>query len=215
MPDPVTTTISVLALAISSGTAWLTLFRRGTVEMTQPTVIFFGPDKPLSRQSKAPPKIYLRTLLFANSKRGRVIESMHATLARNEARQTFNVWVHGDERLVRGSGLFVGETGVAADHHFLAPPDGTSFQFAEGIYRLEIFAKLVGDRHSKLLLTQRLTVSRDAAMALEQPSIGLYFDWGPDTGDYLPHLKSREAEVGPEDLIDAVRSLARPEPFRA
>ena len=34
--------ISVLSLFVSLTTAWLTLFRRGTVKMTQPTVIFLG-----------------------------------------------------------------------------------------------------------------------------------------------------------------------------
>jgi hypothetical protein len=32
------------------------------------------------------PKVFLRTLLFATSKRGRVIESMHVALSRNETR---------------------------------------------------------------------------------------------------------------------------------
>ncbi len=50
MADPASLTISVLALAVSSVTAWLTLFRRGTVKMTQPTVIFFGPDTPRARE---------------------------------------------------------------------------------------------------------------------------------------------------------------------
>jgi hypothetical protein len=34
MADPISITVSVLALAVSSVTAWLTLFRRGTVKMT-------------------------------------------------------------------------------------------------------------------------------------------------------------------------------------
>jgi hypothetical protein len=36
--------ISCLALFISGLTAWLTLLRKGTVRMTQPTVVYFGPD---------------------------------------------------------------------------------------------------------------------------------------------------------------------------
>lgn len=214
MADPATTTISVLALVISSVTAWLTLFRRGTVKMTQPTVIYFGPDKPHGMTKEAPPKVYLRTLLFCTAKRGRVIESMHVTLARNETSQTFNVWVHGDERLVRGSGLFVGETGVAANHHFLAPPDGTSFHFIEGTYRLEVFAKIVGDGRLRSLFSQQLEVNRDIAVDLRKPLVGLYFDWGPESGRYLPHVDRRETEPGAE-LIDAIKSLSREEPFRA
>jgi hypothetical protein len=42
MTDPIAVTISVFALAVSTGTAWLTLIHRGTVEMTRPTQIFFG-----------------------------------------------------------------------------------------------------------------------------------------------------------------------------
>jgi len=36
--------ISGLALAVSGITAWLTLFSPGSLRMTQPTVVFFGPD---------------------------------------------------------------------------------------------------------------------------------------------------------------------------
>ena len=42
--------ISVVSLLMSATVAWLTLFRRGTVKMTQPTVIFFGPDTPRERK---------------------------------------------------------------------------------------------------------------------------------------------------------------------
>ncbi|HEV3510866.1 MAG TPA: hypothetical protein VGS05_04120 [Candidatus Sulfotelmatobacter sp.] len=44
MTDPISVTISILALSVSAITAWLTLFRRGTIKITQPTVIYFGPD---------------------------------------------------------------------------------------------------------------------------------------------------------------------------
>src|SRR5882672_5808894 len=176
MPDPFSITVSVLALAVSSVTAWLTLFRRGTVKMTQPTVIFFGPDTPRAREDTPLPKVYLRTLLFSTSKRGRVVESMHVALSRNETHQNFNVWVYGDEKLVRGSGLFVGETGIAANHHFLTPKDGTAFRFSEGRYRLSVFARLLGDRDHKLLFSHTLEISREFALMLEEPSTGLYFD---------------------------------------
>jgi hypothetical protein len=190
MPDPVTLSVSVLALGVSATTAWLTLFRKGTVKMTQPTVIYFGPDAP--RPHKPPlPKIYLRTLLFATSKRGRVIEAMHASLSRNESHQNFNIWVHGDEKLVRGSGLFVGETGIAANHHFLTPNDGSDFKFLPGTYRLNIFAKFLGDAKQKLLFSQELIVSHEVGQSLAEHGVGLYFDWGPDSGRYLPHVDRR------------------------
>lgn len=187
MVEPASMAISVLALAVSAMTAWLTLLRKGTVRMTQPTVIFFGPDTPRSLNEPAQAKIYLRTLLCATSKRGRIIESMHISLGRNETIQNFNIWVHGDEKLMRGSGLFVGETGVATNHHFLIPRDGTSFRFTEGIYRMSVFAKLLGDGKPILLFTQTLEISRNFADQLKEPDTGLYFDWGPDSSRYLPH----------------------------
>lgn len=159
MADPISATISVLALSISAVTAWRTLGRRGTVKMTQPTVIFFGPDS--GRSNEAPlPKVFLRSLLFATSKRGRVIESMYVALSRNESRQNFNIWVYGNEKLVRGSGLFVGETGVEANHHFLIPRDSNNFRFTEGRYRMDVFAKLLGDQDQSLLFSQILEISR-------------------------------------------------------
>jgi hypothetical protein len=198
MADPISSTISVLALSVSAVNAWLTLFRRGTIKMTQPTVIFFGPDPGAPTQ----PKVYLRTLLFATSKRGRVIESMHVSLSRNESHQNFNIWVHGEGALVRGSGLFVGETGVAANHHFLLPRDGSSFRFAEGRYHMDVFAKLLGDRHQTLLFSQTLEVSPESGAMLERDGdSGLYFDWGPDSSRYLTHVDRRPSLPQPAEGV--------------
>lgn len=203
MADPISITVSVLALAVSTLTAWLTLFRRGTVKMTQPTVIFFGPDTPRSAEDLPLPKVYLRTLLFSTSKRGRVIESMHVALSRNETHQNFNIWVHGyDEKLVRGSGLYVGETGVAANHHFLTPRDGSSFRFTEGHYRMDVFAHLLGDKERILLFSQTLDISREVAALLEEPGAGLYFDWGPDSSRYLSHVEKRPPSPGPDEFLE-------------
>jgi len=207
MADPASITISVLALAVSSVTAWLTLFRRGTLKMTQPTVIFFGPDSPRGRDETPLPKVFLRTLLFSTSKRGRVIESMHVALSRNETHQNFNIWVYGDEKLVRGSGLFVGETGVAANHHFLTPRDGSGFRFTEGRYRLEVFAHLLGDKDKTKLFSQTLEISPETGAALAEPGAGLYFDWGPDSSHYLPHVEKRPPSPDPEDFLKLLGGL--------
>jgi hypothetical protein len=203
MVDPLSLAISTLSLAVAATTAWLTLFRRGTVKMTQPTVIFFGPDAPRSHENIPLPKVYLRTLLFATSKRGRVIESMHVALSRNEMHQNFNIWVYGErDKLERGSGLFVGETGISSNHHFLTPKDGASFRFIEGHYKLEVFAHLLGDPKPIRLFVQELDISRDTATALQQErSAGLYFDWGPDSSRYLPHVETRPPSPNVEDFL--------------
>lgn len=206
MPDPFSAFVSSLALLISAATAWFTLLRRGTVKMTQPTLIVFGLDGKQNSQDKRLPKIYLRTLLFSTSKRGRVIEAMHATLSRNESRQTFNIWAHGNKDLVRGSGLFVNDTGVAQNHHFLTPIDGSHFAFKEGCYDLEVYAKLVGDSKSIRLWTQKLVVSAVEATKLGQQNCGLYFDWGPASGQYIAHVEASPTDVAPEELVRMLAS---------
>lgn len=204
MADPVSTTISIIALAISSATAWLTLLRRGQLRMTQPTVIFLGPDASRNPEVLPPPKVYIRTLLFSTSKRGRVVESMHVTVARNETKQNFNIWVHGDDKLVRGSGLFVGETGVSANHHFLTPKDGGDFRFTEGTYTLTVHAKLLGDANVKCLLSQSLDISHAHAAALRDFGTGLYFDWGPDSCRYIPHIEKQAPSREVDDILKII-----------
>ena len=113
--------------------------------------------------------------------------ALHIALSRNETQQNFNIWVYGDERLVRGSGLFVGETGVPVNHHFLAPKDGSSFRFNEGRYRIDVYAHLLGDRGRTLLFSQTLEITREIAERLEEPDCGLYFDW---IGDHLCRMKT-------------------------
>jgi hypothetical protein len=202
MADPFAITVSVLALAVSSTTAWFTLFRRGTIKMSQPTVIYFGPDTPRPHDRTALPKVFLRTLLFATSKRGRVVESMHVSLSRSETHQNFNIWVYGDEKLVRGSGLFVGENGIAANHHFLTPTDAQSFRFTEGTYRLDVYAHLLGAKSRTLLFSQSLEITRDVARELLAPGTGLYFDWGPDSSRYIPHVEARGPVPSPEKFLE-------------
>jgi hypothetical protein len=63
--------ISVLSLAVSGLVAWLTLLRTGIVKMTQPTIIFFGPDG-----AKGTPKVFLRTLLYSSANRGGIVENI-------------------------------------------------------------------------------------------------------------------------------------------
>jgi hypothetical protein len=188
---------------VSGITAWLTLFRRGAVKMTRPTVIYFGPDSPKSRALS--PKVFLRTLLFSTSKRGRVVENMFVTLTQNGEKRRFNVWAYGERgELVRGSGLFVGETGVEANHHFLASDPQW---FGAGEYRLDVFIQVLGDRSSKLLFSQTLTISTELAEKLEQSRLGIYFDWFPDTGEYVPHIDERDPSPDGDQLAKLMSAL--------
>ena len=179
--------ISILALSVSGITAWLTLFRRGILLMTQPTIIFFGPDGGFFESTRN--KVYLRTLLYSSSRKGQVVESMHVTLERGETKQNFSIWVYGQKSdLVRGSGLFVSHEGVTLNHHFLLPPDGSDFKFITGDYRLKVFDKLVNSSEPILLYAIPLVVTQPQAENLKQNNAGLYFDWGPDQGNYYSHI---------------------------
>ncbi|RPI74830.1 MAG: hypothetical protein EHM45_17045 [Desulfobacteraceae bacterium] len=198
--------ISCFALLISGVTAWLTFFRKGKLVMTQPTVIFFGPDG--SKFESRKNKIYLRTLLYSTAKRGQVLESLHVTLHRNESKQNFNIWVYGDKgNLKRGSGIFIPQEGVAFDHHFLLPEDGANFNFFAGAYQLSVFAKLVGSKTSYELAKVNLTISESQAVQLVEPNTGIYFDWGPDQQSYYSHINRRpENEPDIEQLFKLIDS---------
>jgi len=122
MIDVISVLISVLALTVLIVTAWLTLIKRGSIRMTRPTVIYFGPDGSHNRNNMYLPKVYIRSLLYSTSKRGRILESLFVSLSRNESAQNFNIWIHGGPNLKRGSGLYIGENGYESDHHFLTAP---------------------------------------------------------------------------------------------
>jgi hypothetical protein len=176
--------VAILALTISALTAWFSWLHRGTIKMTQPTVIFFGPDG-----TSDLPKIFLRTLLFSTSARGQVIENMHIKLERGESAQNFNIWVYGEtNNLARGSGLFISKGGVSCNHHFLLPKDGATYEFLPGDYILNVFVSLLGKKRSILLFTQKLSLSKKFADDITNENSGVYFDWGPDSKSYHAHL---------------------------
>lgn len=131
-----------------------------------------------------------------------MIESMFVRLNRGESRQTFNVWVYGEEKLSRGSGLFVGETGVVCNHHFLPPAVGTEFQFLAGEYELDVFASIVGKASPQKLCSVALKVPESVAEQLLVRENGAYFDWGPDSQAYSVHVReARYVKDIPEVLV--------------
>jgi hypothetical protein len=189
--------IASLSLAVSGITMWLTLFQRGRIRMTQPTVAYFGPDG----GGQGEPKVFLRTLLYSTSRRGQIVESMFVRVRRGESSQTFNVWVYGDGRLARGSGVYVGHDGVACNHHFMIPRDGTRYEFLAGEYDVEVYASTVPGRRAILLHRFQVSLSQELAAALKDPEAGVYFDWGPDSARYHAHVEKRPKASDPIDLL--------------
>lgn len=206
MTEWVAVVISAFALAVSGITAWLTLFRAGNLCMTQPTVVFFGPDGGRSDGEKPRLKVFLRTLLYSTARRGQTVESMHVNLQRAESKQNFSIWVYGDDRLARGSGLHVGLEGVACNHHFLLPEDGADFRLLTGQYAVRVFAKCVSDQEPRQLAHLVLSISESQAKELQKDDAGIYFDWGPDQQSYHAHVEIRKPRPLPPWLLEAAGS---------
>jgi hypothetical protein len=192
--------LSFFAFFISLLTFWMTLLRRGTIKMTQPTQIFLGQD---GGATKAP-KIYLLTLLYSTAKQGWVIEDLFARLKYGESVHNFNIWVYDDrvaQKLVRGSGLFISETGISTSHHFLLHNTHGNFEFRAGEYKLEIYAKLVGHKERVILNKTALNISESEAKKLKNDNgRGIYFDWGPDSNKYITHIDNKISQQQNKEL---------------
>jgi hypothetical protein len=195
--SPLALIVSFISLGVSITVAF---FRQSIIKMTQPIIIAVGYTEP----PHVLPNISLNTLLFAKPKwrlqpvvDGQVIESMYIKLSRNGMPQSFLVWYHGNER----SGLFVDEKGVAAKHRFFTSKAERYFRFTEGNYKLEVFARLVGDDSPKSFFEPiELTISKDTAQEMEmatkptsnnaaQSGVSFEFNWEPDRTKYSPPVR--------------------------
>jgi len=194
--------ISTLALLVSALTAWFTLLHKGSLRMTKPTVVFFGPDGGPDRE-KPRLKVFLRTLLYSTSRRGQTVESLHVNVQRGESRQNFSIWVYGDDHLARGSGIYVGSDGIACNHHFLLPEDGADFKLLQGQYTVRVYAKRVLDSQPRQLAQVTLHISESHARELQNEHAGIYFDWGPDQQAYHAHVEIRKPTPIPKWLLEA------------
>lgn len=198
--------ISLFALLVSGWTLYATLVKAGTVRMTRPTIIFFGPDPSPNHPSK---KVYLRFLLYATAKRGLVIESMFVRVRSRESVQTFPFWVYGEERLARGSGIHIGLDGVATNHHFALPRHVDNFNFNASVNLIEIVAKLIGDRDEIELGEFEVSLSEDQARQMRKENAGVQFDWGGDSKSYIGWVDTRPVAVESSQLTSSMIALLR------
>jgi hypothetical protein len=77
--------VSGVSLTLSLTVAWLTLFRRGTLRMTQPVQVAF------LYENGTRLKIFLGTLLYATGKRGYMIEGLYLKV-KPDSVQTYGFW---------------------------------------------------------------------------------------------------------------------------
>jgi len=185
--------VSVIALAISLFTLWFTILRRGTVRSTHPSFIafrydFVGKDVPQA-------KIFFRSLLFSTGKRGQVIESLFLRVSEGSRQAEFSFWGLGDKDLIRGSGLFVPESGVATNHHFNPVDAETFFIFSHGSYSLELVAKLVGRERLVSLWNVRLEMPAGVFGPTIARETAVFYNWSPEQLCYVASIEKRSGSV--------------------
>ncbi len=154
--------------------------------MTKPTIVFFGFDA----LPKPAPKVFLRTLLYSTSTRGQVVEGLYAKVRTDDHERLFSFWGYGEtEKLSPGSGLHVGRTGFAANHHFVLSIHEDAYHFELGSYEIDVIADVVGRRKPIKLATIKLSLPDELAAALERQE-GVLFERKID-GEYEGHTRER------------------------
>jgi hypothetical protein len=195
--------LSVIALAVSLFTLWFTAMRRGTVRCTHPSFVAFRYDFIETKVPQA--KIFLRALLLSTGKRGQVIESLFLRVREGSRAAEFSFWGLGDKDLVRGSGLFVPETGVATNHHFNPADAANAFRFSGGTYSLELVAKLLGRERLLSLWHIKLEMPADTFDSTIKRDTAVFFSWSPEQRRYI---------VSVENRAGFVYALSDPQPSR-
>jgi len=197
--------VAMLSLTVSAANAWLTLLQPGTIRMVRPSLMAF-----LDARGSDGPKVWFRALLISTSRKGNVLESMFVRLRRGEAQQNFSFWVCGErDKLASGCGLYVGNTGIALNHHFMQPKDGSRFEFLPGDYLVEVFGTVVGKPSPIVLAKIPLHVTDDHAKSLKDPEENVYFDWWPDSARYNAHVVRRKEQPELPDFLTGLLG-ARP-----
>ncbi len=185
--------IALVALGVSLFNLWTTHLRRGRVCMTPPTLVYIGRDGDENRH-----KIHLRTLLFSTSVRGNVIESLylvvHQQVMNGHLSQVFDYWAYGEiGKLSVGGGLYVGQSGIATNHHFVlsrrAPQE---YAWWSAPCQIQVFARVRGQSTPHLLHEIKFDITYEHAGLLAQVlDIGVFYEWSSDTADYAGHAEKR------------------------
>jgi hypothetical protein len=188
--DIIAISISVLALVVSCVTLWLAEVRRGSVVMSQPTILFFGWDQANGEDT---PKIMLRCALFSSAARGAVLENLYLLIDYDKHKWPFPFWGYDEgEGMVRGSGLYIGREGHVAYHHFNPISVEDDFGYGPGPYSVEVWGKRFGDKAPLLLGRYTLNLeAKDMALALAERSAGVLWTWDPLGLSYYPEASNR------------------------
>jgi hypothetical protein len=177
--------ISCASFVLSGYALWVAQFNHGRLKMTQPTLLCMMRELP--RQT---PKIFLRTLLFTSGTKGRVVEGMFLKVHQPHGTFIFDFWGHTESgKLTLGSGLFVGPTGVACDHHFNPRYGSEDFLFVDGRYRVEVFAVVVRKKPKLLMEITFAVDGQQAAELIQITELALWLVWNARSCTYEGHLE--------------------------
>lgn len=198
-----TPAVSVLALIVSLFTAWFTILRRGSVRSTHPSLVALnyeggpGDSMPIA-------KVFLRTLLYSTGKRGHVVESLFLRVSEGSRREVFSFWAYGERgNLVPGSGLSIPESGFAANHHFNPEHQDVLFRFSQGIYTLELVAKLIGQPTPVSLWSITLDVPAGPFSSQIERDTTIFFRWSLENQRYVATVERRPAGLTQRPTVAA------------
>lgn len=190
--------VSVAALGISLFTLWFTGLRRGEVRSTHPSFIAIRYDFVGKKAPQA--KIFHRALLYSTGKRGHAVESLFLRVREGARREEFSFWGYGDKDLVRGSGLFVPENGIATNHHFNPLDTNKLFLFSKGTYSLELVAKVAGGDRLFSLWTVKVEMPEGVFGNTVTDDTAVFFSWSPEQKRYIASVEQRSgAAHAPSD----------------
>jgi hypothetical protein len=186
MKDIASLVLSAVSVAISAYTFWLVQFNRGRLKMTQPTYVCF-------RRDTGPnwPKIFIRTCLYSTGAKGMAVENLYLLVRQAHNREfVFDFWGHTDSgKLTVGSGLYVGPTGVASDHHFNFRGDPGLFLPEPGTYRVEVFAAVAGHKPRPISKIEFDVNGDQSAELLEIPDRQLDLYWDALKGRFAGEIR--------------------------
>jgi hypothetical protein len=188
--ETVSLLIAIAALALSGWTFWLTQLHIGKLQLTRPTILFFGWDL---QDDEDVPKIMLRSALFSTSNRGQILENLYLVISHAGKHYEFPFWGYdGGEGMVRGSGLYVGQEGHIAYHHFNPLESYEDFKFGIGDYSIKIMGKTYGSPNEMELGSYNLNLKNGPETDyLKNHDGGVLWSWSPTKSEYLASASYR------------------------
>jgi hypothetical protein len=129
---------------------------------------------------------------------------MYLRVTNDTGTYLFDFWAYGEStKLVPGGGLSVSKSGVSLNHHFVHRRLDPTFAFCGGNYRIEVFAKVLGDNSANKLaeLNVELVGHQGPTMA-QVMDAGMHFEWDIGEEKYVGRIERRSERRAPPDFLD-------------